>query len=345
MSRTSFSPSWRSHAVQREQEFVDGVGTEAGGEDAPQQRACAPAWRYPVVMPCAHPIPAYRPQRWRNGQLEVVEGRLSLMKLDVREFSSPDRALVEFEFLLPCGSCVGCQISRARSWAVRCELELRQHSRASFVTLTYRDDDLPMFETLRRDHLSDFMRSLRKKLKRDKVSLRYFGCGEYGERRGRPHYHAILFATEDVEVIQRSWPHGFATVSQVTPGRIAYTAGYCAKKVGLLDPAREVVDVSTGEVLDEYQPPFLQMSRRPGIAGHVRRHWKSWRTVARWQGREVPAPRFLHKSWADNASELEKAQLLLERAESQMRPTVRELDASKEIAYSRLRINEQRRQL
>lgn len=295
-------------------------------------------------MPCAHPIPAWRSKDPENKRLELSRVR------EVRDFgrwssNDPDVVLSSAELLLPCGTCVGCQISRARSWAIRCELELRQHTRASFITLTYRDSELPLFRTLVKEDLGDFGRSLRKKCKRAGVQLRWFGCGEYGERRGRPHYHALLFGTEDVEAVMRSWRKGFATVSHVTPGRIAYAAGYCAKKVGLLDPPRLEVDRATGEVLDEYQPPFITMSRRPGLGGHVRQHWRSWRTHARWQGAEVPAPRFLHKSWQDNASELEKAQLLLERAEKQMRPTVRELDASEEIARSRLRLNSSRREL
>jgi len=298
-------------------------------------------------MPCAHPIPA-----WSSKDAADKRLRLSVVR-DVRDlgfsprsgrFVDPDVVLSSAEFLLPCGSCVGCQISRARSWAIRCELELRLHARASFITLTYRDSSLPLFRTLVKEHLGDFGRSLRKKCKREGVQLRWFGCGEYGERRGRPHYHAILFGTEDAEAVSRSWPHGFASCSQVTPGRIAYAAGYCAKKVGLLDKPRLEVD-RDGVVTDEYVPPFITMSRRPGLGGHVRQHWRSWRTHARWQGAEVPAPRFLHKSWQDNASELEKAQLLLERAEAQMRPTLRELDASEAIARSRLSLNASRRQL
>lgn len=287
-------------------------------------------------MPCALPIPAVRPP---DG------GRLSLAFADVGMLASEygdgfaDETLSRKNLLfLPCGSCVGCQLSRARSWAVRCSLESLQHRAACFVTLTYRESDVP--PTLSRHHLSLFRRALAKRV----PGVRYFGCGEYGEWFGRPHYHALVFGTEDREVISRCWSRGFVTVSEVTPGRISYTAGYCAKKVGLLDAPGERVDYSTGE-LYEYQPPFIQMSRRPGIGGHVRKHWRSWRTEAVWEGRCVPVPRFLHNSWQESASESEKAALLLEKVESRMVPTVRELRASDAIARARVQQNADRRQM
>lgn len=261
---------------------------------------------------------------------------MNLSKIrDVRALGSVvgDAILEVAPFLLPCGACVGCQISRAREWAIRCTLEQMRHPVTSFVTLTYSDKYVP--PTLSRGpdgHLSRFFRYLR----RDVGKFRFFACGEYGERRERPHYHAILFGTADREAAQRAWKKGFVTLEPVTPARISYTAGYCAKKIGFHRLKREEIDYATGEAY-EYQPPFVQMSRRPGIAGEFRRYWRSWRSSAMWQGRAFPVPRFLHQSFRESASESELAALELEKLESRMVVTIRELDASREIALSRIR--------
>lgn len=284
-------------------------------------------------MPCVHPIPAAKSS----------DGKMVLSHVDVRELlDRADDVLDAVPFLLPCGSCVCCQISRAREWAIRCTLELDRHARASFVTLTYSERYVP--PTLSKLHLSRFSRYLRRRV----GGFRFFGCGEYGEKGGRPHYHAILFGTEDADAVQESWGRGFATVTPVTPERISYTAGYCAKKLGFHRPKGEEIDYSTGE-LYTYQPPFLQMSRRPGIAGDAREFFRSWRSHAIWQGRPFPVPRFLHNSFKESASESELAQLELEKIEARAKVTVREfvrhLDASADMAHSRMRLKSERSQL
>jgi len=47
------------------------------------------------------------------------------------------------DFPLPCGKCTGCKLERSRQWAVRLMHEAQLHERTSFITLTYRDEDLP----------------------------------------------------------------------------------------------------------------------------------------------------------------------------------------------------------
>lgn len=211
---------------------------------------------------------------------------------------------------------------------------------SSFITLTYADKYLP--PTLQRGDLQWFFKRLRKQV--PPKSLRFFACGEYGERTLRPHYHALLFGVAERDLVERAWGRGFATVEPVNPARIAYTAGYCAKKVGMFEEAGERVDRSTGEVY-RHQPPFLQMSRRPGIGGHARRFYRSWRKTAIWNGREVPVPRFLHESYKEKASVSELADLEREKLEARLCPTIRELDASEAIAMARQEISADGRKL
>jgi len=206
-----------------------------------------------------------------------------------------EKAGTEF-LLLPCGTCIGCRKSKAREWALRCQLELSHHSVASWATLTYDDEHVPW--TLSKWHLQTFVRSLRKKL--GTKSVRYFASGEYGESTRRPHYHAILFGVpQHHPTLQRSWPHGHLRSDPISPANIAYTAGYCSKKLGWkLDSER--VDPDTGEL---WQPPFILMSRNPGLGGNARDTYRaSWRDTAIYNGLEIPVPRYLHQGWQKTAT-------------------------------------------
>ena len=106
--------------------------------------------------------------------------------------------------------------------------------------------------------------------------VRFFASGEYGSRFQRPHWHAILFnvAVEDrqawgdgtyrSDLLEETWGNGRAVVGEVTAASASYVAGYTMKKV-YGKKSYDVVDPSTGEVLQERRPEFCVMSRRPGI--------------------------------------------------------------------------------
>lgn len=120
------------------------------------------------------------------------------------------------------------------------------HDQNSFLTLTYRDEDLPAYGSLVRSHFPAFMKKLRDRL--DYVPLKYFMCGEYGKEYGRPHYHAILFGYQfnDLEPLETSdsgfvvyssakadevWGYGNVRIGEVTYQSARYCAGYVNKKV------------------------------------------------------------------------------------------------------------------
>ncbi len=164
---------------------------------------------------------------------------------------------------IPCGRCVGCRLDYAKQWSTRCVLEMAEHPYNYFITLTYNEDCCPAW--LSKSDLSGFMKRLRKALGYgEKERIRFFACGEYGTENKRPHYHIILFCERPLlleckgpnvfhsRLIEKAWPFGFHQVSNAEPGACAYVAGYVNKKA-LVDP-------------DEFKvPPFLLMSRRPGI--------------------------------------------------------------------------------
>lgn len=171
-------------------------------------------------------------------------------------------------------------MEQRRHWATRILHEASLHEQNSFITLTYDDGSLPVGGTLVKHHFQDFMKRLRARLSPRKI--RFFQCGEYGDRYGRPHYHAIIFGYDFPDRVLYSkskgeplyvsrfldsvWNLGLSTVGDVTFDSAAYVAGYCLKKLTgeLRAEGRYSVDERTGE-LHEVEHEYATMSNRPGI--------------------------------------------------------------------------------
>lgn len=168
------------------------------------------------------------------------------------------KAVDDSYFYVPCGQCIACRLNYAKLWSIRMMEELKNHDKACFVTLTYDPEHLPEDNGLHKDHLQKFWKRLRKECK-----VRYFCCGEHGDRFNRPHYHAIIYglAPEDKEIIEKHWKNGIVHVGTVTEDSCAYVAKYMTKKLNgraLKEKLEEDPD---------YQNEFVLMSRRPGIGG------------------------------------------------------------------------------
>lgn len=204
---------------------------------------------------------------------------LEAFQLDTGEVVFRETKKVLRELSLPCGQCVGCRLERSRQWAVRCLHETQMHESSSFVTLTYNDEHLPEYGCLRYRDFQLFMKRLRKVF----PEARFFMCGEYGERTGRPHYHACLFGVwfhdrkfwktspsgfklYRSELMERLWPHGDADIGDMSFESAGYVARYCMKKVtgALADNHYRRFVPDTGEVY-WLVPEFARMSLKPGI--------------------------------------------------------------------------------
>lgn len=144
-------------------------------------------------------------------------------------------------------------------------LEAQSHNTACFLTLTYAIE--PPGRGLAPADLTLFCKRLRRAM--EPIPLRYFACGEYGEKRERPHYHLVVYSlgptktTEDL--VQRTWWNGseweslpqepgYITVRPFDETRAAYVAGYVVAKL------RERSSPLHGRL-----PEFATMSRRPGL--------------------------------------------------------------------------------
>lgn len=145
-------------------------------------------------------------------------------------------------------------------------LEAAQYEENSFVTLTYGDDQLPANDSLTPSDLTRFLKRLRKAHPRQ---VRYFGCGEYGEVSGRPHYHLALFnyppcergqttprrngCCSTCDLLLKTWGHGGIFSGTLTAESAAYVAGYVSKKF------------TVAQQYENRVAPFARMSLRPAI--------------------------------------------------------------------------------
>lgn len=230
-------------------------------------------------MPCFSQMIAVRvPGRTKNGK--------SPMRFAGKASSWSGRAPLN-SMLLPCRQCIGCRLEKSRQWATRLMHESSLHAKSCFLTLTYDDDHIPKDGSLNRSHLSTFFKDLRARCDYyGKGKVKYFACGEYGEKFSRPHYHAALFGPFDCasfdserheEEPSRSgdrqfshadltacWPHGLHRFSELSFESAAYVARYCLKKVSGAQQASHYGD----------RVPEFQTSSNGLGKGHVER-WLS----------------------------------------------------------------------
>lgn len=156
--------------------------------------------------------------------------------------------------------------SRINGWVFRTFFELMEHDYNCVVTLTFDEAHLADDGQLHVRDFQLFMKRLRKSLEPKKV--RYLGCGEYGSKGLRPHYHVILFGYCPDDLVYQSrtdkgvkayrsakleklWGNGFISVSlDIDPPMIPYMLKYM-QKFNVLPKG--------------FKKPFMLCSRRPGI--------------------------------------------------------------------------------
>lgn len=228
-------------------------------------------------MPCFSPLTA-----WHSNHINPKSGKSGIV------FTRPFKAGKSFQ--LPCRQCIGCLLEHSRQWAIRCTHEASLHEQNSFVTLTYSPDKLPKNGSLHLPHIQNLFKSLRKEF--PNKQLRYYHCGEYGDKLKRPHYHVCFFGLDFNDkkfifktfdgnplytspTLTRLWKHGFHTIGALTFESAAYTARYIMKKqkghsAEIINPVTalkhyEAVNLDTGEIIP-LKPEYTTMSLKPAIA-------------------------------------------------------------------------------
>lgn len=198
--------------------------------------------------------------------------------------------------IIPCGKCIGCRLEYSKQWATKGLYESLEHKENWFLTLTYDEKNLPEagtmidpntgeekgqnpFGTLKNTDFTNFIKKLRTYYERkyNHKGIRFMGCGEYGSKGQRPHYHIILFNlpipieklrfheyNENYEAMYRCteieeiWGKGIVVAAEVNWNTCAYVARYITKKVGI--PTQKEYYNCLG-----VEEEFFRMSRRPGI--------------------------------------------------------------------------------
>lgn len=185
-------------------------------------------------------------------------------------------------FNIPCGQCIGCRLDHARQWSIRCMHESQYYEEelglpSSFITLTF-DPKIKNPTSLNIKDFQNFMKRLRRLY--PKINIKYYHSGEYGDKNGRPHYHALIFGVNFDKTkehpnikkrqwgnskkyklytssqLQELWPYGYSIIGNVTFETASYTARYVLKKI-------------TGDKAEEAYsnkiPEYATMSRGEGI--------------------------------------------------------------------------------
>lgn len=235
----------------------------------------------------------------------------------------------DYYVIIPCKKCKICRIAYANEWATRCYCELVTNPNAIFVTLSYNNENLPKNkygkQTLRKQDITDFKKRLRQHLYRktgNRIKIKTFECGEYGEKKGRPHYHMIIwgYRPEDMKIrklnkqqqplytseeIEKLWGKGFTIIGNVSYESASYVARYTQKKINEIDKRNKGREQS-----------YINMSRSDGVGLQF---WQSQNaSIKKNKGIYIPTrkgvklrniPKYYMKKWEEEITGENKREL------------------------------------
>lgn len=250
-------------------------------------------------MPCLYPVTA-----WRSKELNANGNRPLVF--------AKHKGVPGSQLKVPCHQCIGCRIDHGSGWSIRLMQESKFHQCCSFLTLTMAPEFYPKNGSLSKRDLQLFWKRVRKEF--PGLLIRHYSVGEYGEKTGRAHYHAICFGLNFIvdrkfhhqnnkkqslytsPTLNRLWGKGECYIGEVTPTSCAYVAGYAFKKINgtRAEEHYRRVDPGTGETW-MLQKEFALISNRPGI-GY--RHFEQYgdqmylRDSCVLRGRELSVPKY-----------------------------------------------------
>lgn len=161
------------------------------------------------------------------------------------------------DLCVPCGKCIGCLTDRRNNWINRMMYEHASSGcKGAFITLTYSDEFVP--DTLSKSAVQKFLKRFRNVSRDFGIALprfKYFFCGERGSKRGRPHYHGLIFGVDMLapqwqpylatfkdsypvyssRILDSLWPYGFTVVGDIDYTSIRYVSKYIVKQFGQED--------------------------------------------------------------------------------------------------------------
>lgn len=127
-----------------------------------------------------------------------------------------------------CGNCLGCQKRKFFGYRMRLLYELNKYPNSIFVTLTFDNPSLSRFKDNPNRSLCLFLDRFRKKYGRQ---VRHWFVAEYGSKRGRLHYHGILFNCNlGNDDLQGLWKYGNTFVGYANEVTAKYIVKYLTKQ-------------------------------------------------------------------------------------------------------------------
>ena len=167
-------------------------------------------------------------------------------------------------------------------------------------------------------------------------------------KRGRPHYHVLLFGTDlrdqyqvaadltESPFLNQLWPHGAHRLGQLTGASANYVAQYTLKKIGGQTPHNQ-----EGVCLP---PPFLRASLKPAIGSNWFERYHADLTngyAVTNEGRKAPIPRTYKKKL--RLIDPQRAETAEYRAAQGARPIPpQRLKDAEAIHHARLKISSSR---
>lgn len=259
-------------------------------------------------MLCENPIYAI----YRNGKKEFLckEQYRNIKPSDnevmILDFYDEEKPVKKFAVLrYPCRKCLMCRWERSIEWTLRCKLEAKEFDNNRFVTLTYGTQssvDVKLTKTA----FQRFMHNLREYFRRKQgvTGIRFFGCGEYGKKNLRPHYHIILFNCPSFgdekfykkdkagyplyksERLEHLWGKGFCSIGGVSDQSIEYVTRSIVKSYYIKTPK-------------DYPSAFIAMSKRGGIGkGYLIEHFDEIVNCdgVMYDGKKYPIPHSFNRT-------------------------------------------------
>lgn len=151
------------------------------------------------------------------------------------------------ELQIPCGKCIGCILDRCNDTATRCWCEMQDYKQdeCCFITITYNDENLGEPWLNVKDE-QDFWKRLRYYY--PELKIKYMGCGEYGPKTFRKHWHFCVWGYKPKDLkfykynhngdklytskeLKEIWGNGFVIIGDLTYKSACYVARYCTKKL------------------------------------------------------------------------------------------------------------------
>lgn len=155
-----------------------------------------------------------------------------------------------------CHECWQCKERAINDWVGRNIAESKSSTACHAVTLTYgrnraNDVDHERATVLTYSDVQKYLKLLR----RHGFPVRYFVTGEFGSRKGRAHWHIMLYWQKDVpehvldqRFDEQHWPHGWSFWTKPTAYAVRYNCKYIQKDMG-----------------DEARQGHLAMSKKPPL--------------------------------------------------------------------------------